>query len=104
MRCNSLTIQNDHVQAVARERSGPRATAVAWLKLLLGMVLLALFFAACSFVCQRLPLLRAWGRSVDAYDLRPSAIYYTDYEASGEAELTIRNSLDYPPGDHPAQP
>ncbi|RJQ75560.1 MAG: hypothetical protein C4519_15580 [Desulfobacteraceae bacterium] len=86
-----------HSIGPAREASAPRAGLLAWIKLLIGAALVVLFLAASHLVGQHVPLLKAWAKRVDAYDLRPSAIYYTDYEASGDAESLIRSSLEYAP-------
>ena len=77
--------------------SAPRARLYAYLRLGLGLTLVPLFMAAATFVSAHLPALRTMGERIEAYGLRPSAIYYTDYEASGDAAALIRSSLEYSP-------
>ncbi|MFZ1987279.1 MAG: hypothetical protein WAU91_22910 [Desulfatitalea sp.] len=91
-----------HLNALREDRlapgaSAPRAGLRAYARLLLGLVIVALFMIAATLFSARLPALRTMGERIDAYNLRPSAIYYTDYEASGDAAALIRSSLEYPP-------
>jgi hypothetical protein len=75
----------------------PGAGLRAYARLLLCLVLIALFMIAATLFSARVPALRTMAERIDTYDLRPSAIYYTDYEASGDAAALIRSSLEYSP-------
>ena len=79
----------------------PQAGAHPWLRLAIGIVLVLAFIFGIGSLAQRIPGARHMAQVVDDYDLRPSAIYYTDFEASAEASESIRDSLDYTPGGRP---
>ncbi len=76
----------------------PRAAVInPWLKLLMGMIGFVLFLAGLGYVSERLPAWQEQQALIRYYDLRPSAIYYTDYEVSADAAALIRSSLEYVP-------
>jgi len=79
----------------------PQAGVRPWLKLIIGIALIPVFIFGVGSLAQRIPGARHMAQVVDDYDLRPSAIYYTDFEASAEGSERIRDSLDYAPGRKP---
>jgi hypothetical protein len=92
--------EQSHLTPANRPASGgtpSRARIGAYLRLAFGLILVALFMSVATFLNARSPALRTLAERIDAYGLRPSAIYYTDYEASGDAAALIRSSLEYSP-------
>ena len=75
----------------------PGARQRAYLRLALGVALLALFLTAATLFSARVPALVTMAERIETYDLRPAAIYYTDHKAAAEGEAYIHDSLEYPP-------
>jgi hypothetical protein len=65
--------------------------------LALGIILLALFLTAATLFSAQVPALVTMADRIEAYDLRPAAIYYTDHNAAAEGEAYIHDRLAYPP-------
>lgn len=72
-----------------------------WLKLAMGIVLILLFIFGFGRISRRIPGADRMARVIDDYDLRPSAIFYTDFEAPAESAEYIRHSLEYAPRSRP---
>jgi hypothetical protein len=79
----------------------PQAGVRPWLKLIIGIALILAFIFGIGSLAQRIPGARHMANVIDDHDLRPSAIYYTDFEASAEGSESIRDSLDYTPHGKP---
>ncbi len=68
-----------------------------WLKLAMGIVLILFCIFGIGRISRRIPGADRMAQVIDDYDLRPSAIFYTDFEASAEGAEYIRHSLEYTP-------
>ena len=79
----------------------PQAGFSAWLKLAAGILLIIVFIFGIGALAQHVPGARNMARTIEDNDLRPAAIYYTDFDASAEGAGRIRDSLDYPPAGLP---
>ena len=97
MRSNSSPIDPLQVAGTAPGAPAPGARLRAYLKLALGVALLAIFLTAATLFSARVPALVTMAERIETYDLRPSAIYYTDHKAAAEGEAFIHDCLVYPP-------
>ena len=71
----------------------------SWLKLFAGVaVLLFLFYVVGPFL-DSLPGIKPVADFVDDSGINAAAFYYTGVEEVGDAVISIRNSLEYPPGE-----
>jgi hypothetical protein len=66
-----------------------------WLKLVIGFFLILLFIFGVGRLCAHIPGADRMARVIDDYDLRATAIFYTDLDASAEGSEYIRHSLQY---------
>ena len=53
----------------------------------------------CPAIIEAIPAYRAYARQIDERGITTSALFYTDVEEAGEAELHIRNTLRFMPRD-----
>jgi hypothetical protein len=83
-----------HIESPSRS---PRATLIAWLKLIAGIVCILLFLFVIAPLAEHIPGFRTLAERIDERHLRSAAIFYTDLEESGEGSSYIRNCLEYPP-------
>jgi hypothetical protein len=74
-----------------------RGGLIPYLKLALGMALIALFMFGIAPLAKLVPAVRAFTDIAAERDIRVAAIYYTDLKESAEGSSYIRDSLDYPP-------
>jgi len=87
-----------HGEGFAPGAPAPGARLRAYLRLALGMLLLAIFLTAATLFSAHVPALVTMAERIETYDLRPAAIYYTDHKAAADGEAYIHNSLEYTPG------
>jgi len=85
----------------ACEAEAKQAGLHPYLKLLIGILMILFFIFGLGSLSQFLPGAKRMALVIDEYNLRPTAIYYTDAEEFGEAAAIIRNSLEYPPQGRP---
>jgi len=79
--------------------SGPPGRLKSWFKLCLGIaVLWFLIYVVGPFV-DNLPWIKPAVSFIDDSGINTPAFYYTGVEEVGEAVVSIRNSLEYPPKD-----
>jgi hypothetical protein len=97
MPSNPSIIPKDQGNASASGAPAPGARLPAYLRLALGVALLALFLTGATLFSARVPALVTMAERIETYDLRPAAIYYTDHKAAAEGEAYIHDSLAYPP-------
>ncbi|MBI5063390.1 MAG: hypothetical protein HZB87_08010 [Desulfatitalea sp.] len=97
MRSNSAPVNPLRVEGSAPGAPAPGGRLRAYLKLALGLALLALFLTAATRFSAQVPALVTMADRIETYDLRPAAIYYTDHKAAAEGEAYIHDSLAYPP-------
>jgi len=97
MRSNSSPNDPLQVECSAPGVPVPGARLRAYIRLAFGLGLLALFMAGATLFSARVPALVTMAERIETYDLRPSAIYYTDHNAAAEGEAFIHDSLTYPP-------
>ena len=76
---------------------GPPKGLNPWLKLALGFALILFFIFGVGSLSKLIPGARRMGEVIEHYDIRATAVWYTDFEASAEGSERIRDSLDYPP-------
>ncbi len=77
----------------------PPGRLKSWLKLCLGVaVLLFLIYVVGPFV-DDLPGIKPIASFVDDSGINAAAFYYTGVEEVGDAVVSIRNSLEYPPNE-----
>lgn len=85
----------------AREAEAPRAGVNPWLRLIIGIALILTFIFGVGNLAQWIPGARRMAQVIDERNLRATAIYYTDFEEPAEGSETIRDRLDYTPGQKP---
>ena len=76
--------------------SAPQAGLPPVLRLIIGIALILGFIFGVGSLSQFIPGARRMGEIIDARDLRATAIFYTDFEASAQGSEYIRDRLDYP--------
>ena len=73
-----------------------------WLKLCIGFALILFFMFGIGSLSKFIPGARRMGQVIEEYDIRATAIYYTDFDESYEGSESIRHSLEYTPhGEEP---
>jgi hypothetical protein len=75
----------------------PPGRLKAWLKLGLGVALLLFFMYVVGPFLDTLPGIKPVTRFIDDSGINAPAFYYTGVEEVGDAVVSIRNSLEYPP-------
>jgi hypothetical protein len=75
----------------------PHIRGWAWLKLGIGIVILALFVYGLAPLGLKLPGISTISRFAKQNDIKVTAIYYTDIEEFSQAETDLRNQLNYSP-------
>ncbi|MCU0600092.1 MAG: hypothetical protein MUE70_12665 [Desulfobacterales bacterium] len=68
-----------------------------WLKLAIGIALVLIFIFCVGKMSLLIPGAQRMAEVVRDHDLRPAAIFYTDFEASADSSEYVRHSLSYPP-------
>lgn len=68
------------------------------MKLLAGIFLILFFIFGLGSLSRFIPGARRMAQVIDEYNLRATAVYYTDFEEPAEGSERIRDSLDYSPG------
>ncbi len=76
----------------------PAAGLYSWLKLMIGIALILGFIFGIGSLAQYIPGARHMAKVIDEYNLRATAVYYTDFEEPAEGSERIRDSLEYTPG------
>lgn len=61
------------------------------------VVIWAVRVYVCPAVIEVFPAYKAYAEALDSRGIATSALFYTDVEEAGEAELNIRNALRFPP-------
>jgi len=75
----------------------PPACPYAWVKLLLGLGLVILFMFVIAPLGDRMPGFDSMFKFIEEKDIKATALYYTDIDEFGDAVISIRNRLEYPP-------
>lgn len=91
-----MRIPFHHPAATLRGTDGPRSRLIPWLKLLIGIVAVWVFIFGVGRLAALVPGAARMARVIEEHDIRATAIYYTDFEASAEGSEYIRHSLEYP--------
>jgi len=68
-----------------------------WLKLFIGVALILFFMFGIGSLSKFIPGARRMGQVIEAYNIRATAVYYTDFDESYEGSESIRHSLEYTP-------
>lgn len=68
-----------------------------WLKLFFGVALVILFMFGAGWLGSKVPGAERMAEVIDTHNLRPTAIFYTDFDAPYEGSAHIRDALMYPP-------
>jgi hypothetical protein len=81
-----------------RGAEAPQAGLRAWLKLIIGFVMIWALIFGLGSLARFIPGAQRMAQVIDERNLRATAIYYTDFEEPAEGSERIRDSLDYMPG------
>jgi hypothetical protein len=84
-------------KTIASVPSGQKASLGAWLRLLLGVVVLLIFMFIIAPAGLNIPGFRSMSELIEEKNLRATALYYTDIDEFGEAAVTLRNNREYTP-------
>jgi hypothetical protein len=93
MTVNELAI----IKSPSCRENVPQDGLYPWFKLAIGVVLILLFIFGIGHLSTYIPGAQRMARVIDDHDLRATAIFYTDFEASFEGSEYIRHCLEYPP-------
>jgi len=77
--------------------SGPPTGLNPWLKLVIGFGLIWFCIFTFGSLSKFIPGARRMGEVIEEYNIRATAVYYTDFEEPAEGSERIRDSLDYTP-------
>jgi hypothetical protein len=75
----------------------PPGRLKAWFKLCIGVAVLLFFIYVIGPFVDNLPGIKPVTDFIDESGINTPAFYYTGVEEVGEAVVSIRNSLEYPP-------
>lgn len=92
-----MVTQDGKTPLPSRGEQHPREGMRPWIKLLIGIILIATFILGVGSLAQQIPGARHMARVIDERNLRATAVYYTDFDESAEGSAAIRDSLDYTP-------
>jgi hypothetical protein len=65
-----------------------------WLKLSIGFALILFFIFGIGSLSKFIPGARRMGEVIEEYNLRATAVYYTDFDESYNGSEYIRHSLE----------
>ena len=68
-----------------------------WLKLCIGFALILFFMFGIGSLSKFIPGARRMAQVIEEYDIRATAVYYTDFDESYEGSESIRHKLEYTP-------
>jgi len=71
----------------------------AWSSLFGFFVLILIFMFIIAPLMERLPLMRSIVKSVEDKGIDAGALYYTEVEQFSVAEINMKNTMDYMPGN-----
>ncbi len=77
--------------------AGPPKGMNPWLKLVIGFALILFFIFGIGSLSKFIPGARRMGQVIEEYNIRATAVYYTDFEEPAEGSERIRDSLEYTP-------
>jgi len=77
----------------------PPGRLKSWFKLFIGIAVLWFLTYVVGPYIDNLPWIKTVTSFIDDSGINTPAFYYTGVEEVGEAVVSIRNSLDYPPKD-----
>lgn len=94
---------NKDRQHPSRASADPPGGSYAWLKLLVGLALVIFFMFVIAPLGDHVPGFHSMFQFIEEKNLKATALYYTDIDEFGEAAVSIRNSLEYPPENKPGR-
>lgn len=68
-----------------------------WVKLCIGIALILFFMFGIGSLSKFIPGARRMAQVIEEYDIRATAVYYTDFDESYEGSESIRHKLEYTP-------
>ena len=68
-----------------------------WLKLLIGIAMILFFMFGIGSLSKWIPGARRMAQVIEEYDIRATAVYYTDFDESYEGSQFIRHRLEHTP-------
>lgn len=92
-----MLAQDSKTPSPSRGDCPPREGFRPWIKLILGIILIAIFIFGLGSLARLIPGARHMARVIDERNLRATAVYYTDFDEPAEGSAFIRDSLDYTP-------
>jgi len=83
--------------AIPGGRPAPPAGVRPWLGLALGLALLVFFIFVAAPWINKLPMVRPLAEYIEKTGMDAGALYYTEVEETGEAEMHMRETFEHTP-------
>lgn len=89
----TLAMINEQKQAAGRHL--PAGPPAGWLKLVCWLLLIWFFIFVAAPTLKKIPAINTLATYIDRSGIDAGAIYYTEVEEVGQADLAIRNTFRF---------